>query len=331
MKSIKKLLPLILIVTLIATNLTGCSFKDKTVATINNEKISESLYRICLWLTQRDFESLMPEIWSMDYIDGKTPEQYAKDRAMDSLKMSIAAKETAQKLQISLTKDEKKIIKEKAKEQMNTHEAFATAFKIKQTDFEEFLSYNKLVEKVIGRLGDNYVPNEEEIGSMTAQIEANRNEVTILHIFMSNRDEQGALLPEDKEKAVKEMAELVLDKSLQGEDFETLIKAYSQDEDLENTLGKETFKKDEVEPSIAEVAFETGNVGEVYPKLIETSQGYEIIKLVERQFEEEEILVNEAIAAIKLNFAKSELAEMSTNMKVETTALYEEVGIVSAK
>ena len=111
-KGKKKILAYILIIVMTAMGMAGCMKSEQTVAIINGEKISEPVYRICLWITQRYFESVTTNIWELDSVDGKTPEEYAKDKALSSLKLSVAAKQKADELGVKLTKADKKQIKE---------------------------------------------------------------------------------------------------------------------------------------------------------------------------------------------------------------------------
>lgn len=328
MKNIKRMLTGMLAAIIIIISLTSCT-AQKAVAIIDNKKISEPLYRICLWLTQRDFESITPNIWTMDNIEGKTPEEYAKDKALNSLKLSIAAAKKAEELDITLTRDEKAEIKVTAKEQMITHEEFARAFNIKQKHFEEFLTYNKLIEKVTNQLGENYVPNEQELNSQVEEIKRSTETATVKHILIINKDEQGDPLPADKDAQAKRLAEEVLKKALNGEDFDTLIKTYSEDEAVSLNGGEYTFVRGSMSEIFEEVAFNLGEVGKVYPKVVETEFGYEIILVEERNIPEASEVESEAIKAIKVQFAQEELSEISELMKVEKLELYSEMHIIN--
>ena len=55
MKSISRIIITVILASMMAFGLTGCG-KENVVATINGEKVTEPVYRICLWSTQRGLE-----------------------------------------------------------------------------------------------------------------------------------------------------------------------------------------------------------------------------------------------------------------------------------
>ena len=329
-KGKKKILAYILVIVMITTGITGCMSSDKTVATINGERISEPVYRICLWITQKYFESVTTNIWEADTIDGKTPEEYAKDRALSSLKLSVAAKQKADELGIKLTRTEKKTIKDAAKAYMAENESFAKAFNIKQKHFEEFLTYNTLIDEVIQKLGENYMPNEDELTKAMNEVRSEQEEAVIEHILISNRDEQGNLLPKDKNIAEKNLAEEILSKAIAGDEaeFKELITIYSEDEAKEDNKGIYTIKKGQVDANLEEIAFKLGEIGAVYPKVIETEYGYEIVKVISRNILSDEEINALALESVRAQFASTELTEIGETLKVEKLDAYNQITIM---
>ena len=88
-----------------------------TSKSCSGEKVTEPVYGIFLWSTQRGLERIMPNIWNMDIIEGElTPEELAKERALQSIAYYIAVIQKADELEIKLTKEEKNTIKEAAKQ-----------------------------------------------------------------------------------------------------------------------------------------------------------------------------------------------------------------------
>lgn len=329
-KGKKRILAYILIIVISTIGITGCMNSDKTVATINGEKISEPVYRICLWMTQKYFESVTTNIWELDSVEGKTPEEYAKDKALNSLKLSVAAKQKADELGIKLTKEDKKQIKEFAKEYMKDNEEFAKAFGIKQRDFEQFVTYSTLVDEVIQKLGENYMPNEEELNKAVKDIRSQQESVVIEHILISNRNEQGDLLPSDKDEAVRNNAKQILEKALAGNEdtFKELITTYSEDGSVGDNQGVYTILRGQVDSNLEKVAFELGEVGKVYPEIIETSYGYEIVRIVKRDFLEDEKAEELALAEVRSQFVSNELAKMSETLKIEKLEAYDQVNVM---
>lgn len=329
MERIKRILALGLVVATLIIAVTGCGASKNNVAIINNEKISEPLYRICLWITQRGFESVMPSIWEMEDIEGKTPEEYAKDSVLSSLKLSIAAKEEADELGITLTRDEKKEIKALAKSKREANEAFAKAYNIKEKYFEEFVTYDVLVDKVIEKLGESYLPNEDEIAEMIGQIKHENDTVDFEQILISTRNEQGDLIPNDKLDLAKDEAEEVLERALSGEEFTKLMEQYTDDEAYH--LGQTVYsvKKGEVSDELEEVVFNLAEEGKVYGQIVETENGYEIVKVIKRNLMDESVAREEAIKRVQAKFASNELIEKSALLKVEKLPAYDEMHIIT--
>lgn len=317
-----KILTLMITTALIA----GCSNAENTAVTINNEKISESLYRIYLWTTQQEFESLTPNIWDME-LEGKKTEELAKERALDSIKLSVAAKLRAKELGVELSKEEKANIKEQSKQIIQNRPELTKELNFKQKDVEEFLSYGTLIEKVIQKVSESYIPNEDELSAEIELIRGDYEQVTVKHVLIGSKDEQGQDLPEDKLEEVKTLAEEVLQKALAGEAMTELAKNYSEDPGSKDSGGEYTFGRGKMVPEFEEAAF-TGKVGEVYPELVETSYGYHIIKVENHEMGSEEQIKEDSKARIKQRFAANELQELSETMKIEKTELYNSIHII---
>ena len=216
MKSISRTLIMLVLASIIAFGLTGCA-KETIVATVNSEKVSEPLYRIFLWSTQRGLESILPNIWDVDPIEGKTPEEFAKERALKSITYYVAVKQKAEEVGIKLTKEEKSAIKESAKNYVETNKKFVTNYGIKQKDYEKFLEYGKLEEKVVSQLGGTYIPNEEELKEAMKVLEEEgefTSSATITHVLIKNKDEQGNTFPSDKDAEAKKKSRRCLKSSI---------------------------------------------------------------------------------------------------------------------
>mgnify|MGYP004555103369 CR=1 FL=1 len=82
----------------------------------------------------------------------------------------------------------------------------------------------------------------------------------------------------DKKKAEnKKTAEEVLKLALDGEDFTTLAKEYSDDSSASKGGDLGYFTQDEMVSAFSKAAFSL-KTGEIYNKVVETSSGYHIIK-----------------------------------------------------
>lgn len=328
MKSIKRVLVTWLLISVLGFVFTGCMNKEVVVVTINGETVSEGLYRIFLWSSQRGLTTLQPMFWEMDSLEGKSPEDYAKDKALKAVSYCVVVGQKAKELDVKLTKEENTKIKDKAKEAMKNNEVINKKYQIKQKDYEMYYTYATQNEKVLAILEESYEPNEEEMSAAVSMIKQNNevmNEATIVQILFNTKDELGNDLPSDKKEAVYEEAKMVLAKALDGEDMKELARQYSDDASVSNNLGEYTFTSGTMEESIENIVFNEGNVGKVYPELIETSMGYEIIEVVSVNFESEASIKDRATAQIKTKFANDELNEMCNLAEVQKTEVYESI------
>ncbi len=330
MKRICKALNIIALAIIMACAVVGCA-KEPIVAIVNGEKISEPIYRIFLWSTERGLEAIVPNIWEIDVIEGKTPEEFAKERAIKSVTYYAAVEEKANEANIKLSSDEKKEIKLSASEIIKDNKKFVSKYGINNNHFEKFLEYGKLEEKVINEIGKTYLPNDDEILEAKRELSdegAFADNATISHILFSNINELGDRLPEDKDLEVRQEAESVLASVLKGEDINELALAHSDDKTVSENNGQYIFTKGEMEEAIENVVFELAKEGQVYPKLVETSMGYEIIKVEDIIAIEEEQKDLMATERVQQEFMANELVSLGESYIVEKKEEYENIHIM---
>lgn len=299
---------------------TGCSNKRMVVATINETPITEPLYRIHLWTAQRGLESVFYDYWNLDNIEGKSPEEFTKAKALENVTRFTVASQKAEELGVKLTKEEKAQVKEAAKTAMTENNEFVKTYAIKQKDYETYYKCAVQSDKVLDLLAENYQPNENEVLQCIAQAEP-QSEATIEHVLISTKNELGETIPKDKKQEALTKAETVLDEALKGEDMTVLAAQYSDDEIVTYTIEPDS----EMSPEIEEVVFNEAKVGEVYDKVIETNLGYEVVKVVEVEVKvtQEE----QASEMVKEEYAKSEFEEMVRFADVKTTDHYDTIQI----
>ena len=330
MKRICKALSIIALAMAIAGGMIGCT-KEPVIAIIDGEKISEPLYRIFLWSTERGLEAIVPNIWEIDSIEGKTPEEFAKDRAIKSVTYYVAVEQKAEEVDIKLSKKEKEEIKMSVKEVMVQNDELVKEYGIKDDDFEKFLEYGKLEEKVIEQIGNTYVPNDDEIDVAKQSLleeGAFSKTATTSHILFRNKNELGEPLPEDKNTEVLEKAQKVLDDVLQGKDINELAVRYSEDETVSQNQGRYTFTKGEMEKSIEDIVFKPTMEGQVYQELVQTSFGYEIIKVENVSEIEEQVKQDMAIQRVRQEFMSTELIGLSESYVVEKSPEYDQIHVM---
>lgn len=333
MKRINKILRVFLLVHIIAFALTGCFQKQKVVAVIGDEQVTEPFYSIFLWETQRGLESVEPNVWKLDNIKGKSPVEHAKERALAAVSYDFAVKEKADELGITLDKEDKEYVVQCAENAFKENSAINAKYDIGKKDYEAFYTYIRLGEKVAHVMGENYEPSEEEIADEVSEMRKSNAlplQATIVQVFINTTDEQGNEYPADKKDEAYNKAQMVLEKALQGEELTELVKAYSDDQGGNGNLdGEYTFTEGTMDKTLEKVVFEEAKIGQVYPEVIETERGYEIVKVIDVQTVDEQMIREAAIKKIGKSFAQSELIEMSNLFEVQTKPLYEEIGLMS--
>lgn len=331
MKKFKKLMATGLALVMMSMSFAGCAAKeDPIVAIIEGQKIPESEFRTYLWSIQQFFEQLSgPAIWDAE-LQGQKAEDIAKERAMESVVLSVVTTKKAEELGIELTKEEKKEAKEGAAGFVKANPDIMKAYGFGEKNVEKLLRETQLSSKVQAKLGENYVPNEEEMNKYLAENKARYEKVRAKHVLIKTVDDSYQPLPEDKQKEALAKAEEVLAKAKAGEDMTALATEFTQDTDANgkpNGNGEYTFGKGEMVPEFEQAAFE-GKDGEVYPELVKTMYGYHIIKTEEHLAADEAKMKEDYESMAKMDFANKEIEEMTKNATVEKTEAYNEVHII---
>lgn len=328
MKKFKRLLVVALAAVTLATSLAGCGTKeDSVVAVVDGIKIPESLYNTYLWSTAQFFEQIAgPSIWDME-LEGKKSEDVAKERALESVVLSVITTKKADELGIELSKEEKKQTKEDARNFIKTQGELAKAHQFEEKDVEKLLLATQLSTKVQQKISENYVPNEEEIAKFIDEAKNYYEKVTARHILIKTTDDNMQPLPEDTQKEKLALANDLLARVKNGEDIGVLAGEYSEDPGSKDKQGEYTFGRGEMVAEFEKAAFE-GKDGTVYPELVKSVYGYHIIQTITHTAADEEQIRQDYINRAKLDFANAEFDELIANAKIEKTELYDDVKVV---
>lgn len=180
---------------------------------------------------------------------------------------------------------------------------------------KEFLSKFDLTENYIKEnlkkeiIATQYLQNNSEVSEEEAKNYYNNNkedffEVRASHILISNYDEDGKELSDEKKKENKELAEKILKRAQSGESFDNLALEYSDDEATASNGGDlGYFSEGQMDENFEKAAFSLEN-NEIYSKVVETSYGYHIIKKTGQKysdFEDEKDSLIEALTSNKQN------------------------------
>ncbi|CEN82508.1 peptidylprolyl isomerase [Paraclostridium sordellii] len=243
---------------------------NKVVATVGDVKI-----------TEKDLKNRMEPIF---YMNGKNK---MTDEQIDKYEQSMIDYMTT--TEMLYQEGVKNKVKLDTKEIDSQYSAFMAS--ITQTfgmDEEKFLKEFGLTKEEIKKsvekeaIAAKYIDKESKVTDKEVEEYFNKNkkdlnEIKASHILIKNIDENGKKLDDAKIKENKKLAESILKKALEGENFEELAKKYSEDGSAQSGGDLGFFSKGAMVAEFEKAAFGL-NKGEIYPKLVETQFGYHIIK-----------------------------------------------------
>ena len=290
MKKIKKTIAYLLFLCTLLSSLTGCGAKDpdgvKVVLTTGFEKdeifrietMSCTLPEIMVYLTniQNQYESAYgTEIWNINLGD-MTLEQNVKDIALAQIAQIKTMNLMAKQYQVELTDEEKAQAKEAAK----TYYSLLNETEIEAMGIDEKTVVSLYTEYAIAEKVYRYII--KDINPEISDDEART--ITIQHILIKTYALDGTgkkieYTQKAREDAYQTAYE-VWEKAAAGEDFDELIRRYSEDEKSTYSFGK-----GEMDPAFEKAAFNLGT--DECSDIVETESGYHIIKCIST-FDKEE-------------------------------------------
>ena len=278
--------------------MSGCEVVDlNEVLVINGEAVTGGEFNFVLdtlktqIATEMNFDAAIEENWSTVEVDNRKAIDVAKDKAIDEFVMIYVQAKKADELGISLTAEELAYADQNFTAYIEQTYGGASGvedqlkkWQVTKDTLKEFFRKNFLATKV----QNHYVTEDEKITNITeeemqAQYENAKNEyfnsaVTAKHILILFEDAQRGI-SRTKEEAKAE-AQAILDRVKAGEDFDTLMRQYSEDAETSFDAGYSFSHND----GQFVQAFDDGayalEVGEV-SELVETEYGYHIIKRLE--------------------------------------------------
>lgn len=248
---------------------------NKVIATVGDVKI-----------TEKELKNRMEPVF---YMNGKTK---MTDEEIDYYEQNmIDYITTTEMLYQAGVKNKVKVDKEELDAQYTS--LMATISQSFGMDEEAYLKKFDLtkdgVEKSLEKeaIAAKYIDEESKVSDKEVEEYYNKNkkdfdEIKASHILIKNVDENGEKLDDAKIKENKRVAEDVLKKALEGEDFAELAKKYSEDGSAQTGGDLGFFGKGKMVPEFEKAAFSL-NKGEIYPEVVETQFGYHIIKKTDEQ------------------------------------------------
>ncbi len=244
-------------------------FARDEIFRIDTASCNKTELMVYLTNTQNQYENVFgEEIWQKDFGD-VTLEENVKETVLARIarvkSMDLLAKEQG----VTLTKEEAALCGEAAKayyDSLSEHERALLGVTQEQIAamYQDYALADKVYQYIIRDINPEI--SDDEARTMTLQ-----------HILLKTytQNAQGRDVPmsgEEKEERY-ELALALCERLAQGEDFESLMELYNEAD--ENTL---SIRHGETESAFEEVAFALEN-GQI-SGIIETSEGYEIIRCV---------------------------------------------------
>lgn len=261
---------------LAVTSLTGCSKikESDVVVSAGDAKITATEANFYARYMQAQYETyygsyLGDNMWSTEAEEGKTYEQSVKSSILDELKNMVVLKEHMDDYGVKLTKEEKKSIKDAAKEFTKANdEKDASKVSGDQETVENVLTYITIEQKMRTAIEDTVDTNvsDDEAAQKSMQY--------VAYPYMESDDSGNAVAVSDDKKAeLKAQAEKFAEGAKTAEDFE----AYANEQGAE--LRTATFDSETTTPNEALIkaadALEEGGVTD----LVETDEGCYIAKV----------------------------------------------------
>lgn len=262
---------------------------NTVVMTINGTEVSWSEFFYMLYSSLSQIQYYLGDIyWGQNCASGidMTFEEYTMDMTMTMLKQLHAVEKKAKELNISLTKEDQKMIEETIEtlKQQNcgedaTDEAFYQ-FLLENVYLteeayhyvnENSLMYEKVFVETVGPEGEKI--SDAEIQDFIESVPY----ITAKHILLMTVDPQtGEALPEEKVKQAKETAQELLEQLKEIPDRDTLVSTF-------DSLMQEYNEDSGVQLFPYGYTFTNGQMYEVFEEAAFALDDYEISELVESE------------------------------------------------
>lgn len=302
MKHNRRILGLIAAVVLILAVFTGCTPKEKIVATVNGANITKTEFDATFDSFKIQYEQQFgAEVWEND-IDGRKFIDVAKEKILDVEIGFLLEAKKAEEMGISVTDAELKEQLDDAKAYFGDEtkfNEFLTSQKMTLESFNDSMRKQILSTKIMEKINENTTVTDQEVETYFNSNQAEFKKASASHILVKTLEE-----------AKKARARITA-----GEDFAAVAKEMSTDPSAQTNGGDlGSFKfTDMVEPFAKAVfAMKSGEVSEP----VETQFGFHIIKSAGVKQE----TLAEAKESIQTNLLSSKKDEVYSKMMEELTA-----------
>lgn len=260
------------------------------IVSINGEKVCVGEFKFMLDSVRAQMEQ--KGLSNFDtIIDGKKASEFAKDRALQSIiKYKIEAQQ-AKEQGVALEQDEIKkindevdrICSENSKLVESLNKSGLSIDDLKRINIE-FSTADVFKEQILKQINANVTISDEEAKDYYEKNKelyyAREEMVRAKHILIKTIDESGNELSSDVQEQKKEKINEILKRAKSGEDFDALVKQFSEDPGSKDNGGEYLFPREQMDKEFENAAFAL-KPGEI-SNVVKTTYGYHIIKLEEK-------------------------------------------------
>lgn len=274
--------------------LTSCAAND-TVATVGKTKITKGEFEFYLSSIKSQLsgtELQTEEDWQTQEIEGEKAIDVAKRRALEIAINNAEYCEASKAQGITLTEAEKKQVKDTKEQVIKSYGG--------ETAYNAFLKNNNITDSFIEMMCESTayyqkitdkVKEEDPITEEDAKeyFEKEKNALSseyrkAKHILILTQDATtGEAYTEEQKLDAKEFAESIYERVQNGDDFDALMRKYSQDPGLANNPQGYVFTTGEM---VAEFEQAVDSVSAGGFAFCETTYGYHIIKRLSLEYED---------------------------------------------
>lgn len=303
---LKKVIAIVCSAMLIIAIMSGCGQDTREVLSVNGEKVSYGKFVFFLEnmkemiASESDIDITDEASWSTVEIDNKKAIDVAKEKAVDDVVSLMVQVQRAKSEGIELTDEDKKSIG-KQKNSIVSQYGGESGFKEK---LKEWKISSEIFDQIMqdymyaSKLQAKYLEQNEQINNVTdeeIQVKYNdekekllRDSIFVKHILILTKDTAtGEEYTEEKKAEAKDTIDMIHQRLVDGEDFDTLMKEYSQD--VESSYDGYSFTHGDgtMDSDFDNAAYALG-VGDI-SEVIKTQFGYHIIKRLESDIDVPEL------------------------------------------
>ena len=312
----KRSLRMAVAILLVSICLTGCvkvkissGIAKDVFMNIEGRKIPMSQATLLLSEAKYSFESLFDDkVWG-EYLSEDTTEDYVKNTVSDTVRYLAYLGFMADEMKVELDASEERLVKEAAAEYMDTLPEDNTTTTLSVV--EKFYKDLCIAEKVF------YLVTQD-VDTEVSTDEARVIDVQYMFFCTTTTDDDGncvSLSDSDIRKKYK-LAENVMAEIEAGEDFVTLAREYSDDEQYSLEFGRGAYSE-----QFEDAAFdlEMGVVSDI----VETDNGYYIIKCTNENVESDyDKRSREIVLSRRTKLFSVYFAEFTDGMETEVNSDY---------